>query len=70
MANFAFLFTGICLIVMGLTAKVVPDPAAPAPSNPQEAARARRAEHKRRILITGLGMAAVLLALYRFGHHP
>ena len=61
MAITTCLLTGVCLIVLGLRARIPPgsfDPADPP----------RLSEQVRRLVVTGFGMAAVLLALYLFGH--
>ena len=60
MALITCLLTGICLIVLGLRAKI--------PDDPTLQPTSKYSEQARRVIVTGIGMAAVLVALYLLGH--
>ena len=59
MALITCLLTGTCLIILGLRARI-PDDASTQTS--------KFSEQARRVIVTGIGMAAVLFALFLLGH--
>ena len=66
MASVVFVLTGLCLLVMGMTAKIPPSPADR--SAEQHASPDTASAPSRRAVVIAAGMLAVLYGLYRLGH--
>ena len=64
MASVVFVLTGLCLLLLGLTAKIP----APESRGDRKEPQTLQSAPARRAIVIAAGMLAVLYGLYRLGH--